>query len=512
MSTKYLKTFFIISFLLLVVLRVPSLFEPKWYGDEGVYAALGHHINGGKVLYLETWDHKPPLVYWIYTLTDYFGENNQFAVRLLNLGFSVLASILLFKLVKQFVKKGKLSPKVPYISAILLNLALATPVFEANIANAENFFIVFTLAGVLFALKRSWWQWLLGGIFFGLSVLTKIPPVFELFGVLFFVLITGISPKKRVVPVLKKFIWIGVGVALPWVFASLYFAYKEALYDFVFASFLFGIFYVKDAGVTWIIPNIIQNTMLMRCGLLGVTLLVSASLWAVGKIKRSIFFGVVWFGCAVFATTLSTRPYPHYVLQAIPPFVFLLSVLLGANTKSETASSNLCNYRVWFTKIGGFLVCSWFLLNVFTNWNPYRSYNPGNYYQLFWKKYVTKSISSRGFNNAFDWRVNNGYDLKYFLQDNYPEAKNVFVYDSFPWLFDIADIYSPVRFVTSYHIFWQDWHRQATIGDLENTPPDLVLVKDDVSVDEWFGEYLENNFVRMDDYAEYRFYVIPTLD
>ena len=47
--------------LVFVILRIPSLIEPYWYGDEGIYQVVGHAINSGEILYKDIWDNKPPL-------------------------------------------------------------------------------------------------------------------------------------------------------------------------------------------------------------------------------------------------------------------------------------------------------------------------------------------------------------------------------------------------------------------------------------------------------------------
>ncbi|MBP6098670.1 MAG: hypothetical protein KA477_01670, partial [Candidatus Levybacteria bacterium] len=46
-----------------VILRLPSLIEPIWYADEGIYEVIAHAMHNGRVLYSEVWDNKPPLLY-----------------------------------------------------------------------------------------------------------------------------------------------------------------------------------------------------------------------------------------------------------------------------------------------------------------------------------------------------------------------------------------------------------------------------------------------------------------
>ena len=38
------------------LLRIPSFWEPYWYGDEGIYLAIGQALQRGAVLYRDIWD------------------------------------------------------------------------------------------------------------------------------------------------------------------------------------------------------------------------------------------------------------------------------------------------------------------------------------------------------------------------------------------------------------------------------------------------------------------------
>ena len=51
-----------------ILLRLPSLIEPEWYGDEGIYRTIGLALSRGEVLYRDIWDNKPPLLYWMCAL------------------------------------------------------------------------------------------------------------------------------------------------------------------------------------------------------------------------------------------------------------------------------------------------------------------------------------------------------------------------------------------------------------------------------------------------------------
>src|SRR3989344_319245 len=91
--------------LLFFILRLPSLIEPNWYGDEGIYQVIGQAINKDRLLYVQTWDNKPPLLYLVYAL--FHGE--QFLVRLFSLITGVLTVIVLFFFGKLLFKNSRAS-------------------------------------------------------------------------------------------------------------------------------------------------------------------------------------------------------------------------------------------------------------------------------------------------------------------------------------------------------------------------------------------------------------------
>ena len=52
--------FWILNFLTFLILRLPSLFEPYWYADEGIYLTIGNALRRGEILYSQIHDNKPP--------------------------------------------------------------------------------------------------------------------------------------------------------------------------------------------------------------------------------------------------------------------------------------------------------------------------------------------------------------------------------------------------------------------------------------------------------------------
>src|SRR3989339_384955 len=154
----------ILILLLAIILRLPSLFEPYWYGDEGIYLTLGLAFKKGLVWYRDIHDNKPPLLYLLASFTG-----TVFWFRLL-LTFWFGAAVAAFYRLTQ-----KLLPETPGAwSLATLLLIVLTTIFEGNIANAEIFIVLPVTLGILLTFKPRPNYWLIGGLF-SLGFLFKVP-------------------------------------------------------------------------------------------------------------------------------------------------------------------------------------------------------------------------------------------------------------------------------------------------------------------------------------------------
>src|SRR3989344_5715481 len=118
------RSYFFLSLSLVVFsfLRLPSVIEPYWYGDEGIYQVIGNALNKGRILYSGIWDNKPPLLYYIYASLG----SDQFLVRLVSLIFGV-ASIVVFYFLAEKLLKTRLAV---YSATGIFAVFFASPVIE----------------------------------------------------------------------------------------------------------------------------------------------------------------------------------------------------------------------------------------------------------------------------------------------------------------------------------------------------------------------------------------------
>src|SRR3989344_1642075 len=87
--------------LLTFLMRFPSLFEPFWYGDEGIFAAVARNLNLGGTLYATSWDNKPPMIYLTYAgIFKFFGVS-MFWLRLVTIIAVLSTSAIIYEIAQK---------------------------------------------------------------------------------------------------------------------------------------------------------------------------------------------------------------------------------------------------------------------------------------------------------------------------------------------------------------------------------------------------------------------------
>lgn len=178
--------FLIVVSCIFFILRLPSFFEPYWYGDEGIYQVLGIAMNQGKLLYRDIFDNKPPLLYYLYSIFN----SDQFSVRVVSFLFGLLAIFCFYFIVRKFLK----SEKNIFLTTGIFAFLFGIPLIEGNIANSENFMIPLVLLSTIFIFKaleekiknKKLIFIMLSGLGLGISFLFKIVAVFDFAAFFFF--------------------------------------------------------------------------------------------------------------------------------------------------------------------------------------------------------------------------------------------------------------------------------------------------------------------------------------
>lgn len=444
---------------IIVLLRIPSLFEPFYYGDELIYLTLGEGIRKGMVLYRDVFDHKTPFLYYLAAIAG-----NVFWFRLILGIWMVATTVLYYRLISPlFPKNGH----VRFFSLLVFVILTTIPLWEGQIANAELFMMLPVIGGLLllFNLIRKnsntrdipTKYLIASGIMFSIATLFKVPAMFE-FGIVFFLALLAYTGDRFHPRKLFRFITIvSISFLIPIILSGIWFWLRGALQDYLYGGLLINVGYIsafRPGDVQE--PFLVRNAPLLMRGLILLIGLVSLYIYR-NKLTKSFIFLSAWLFFSLFAATLSERPYPHYLIQIAPALSGLVGLLLAGRTKEQV-------YTV--------IPISLALLAIvyFNFWY----YHTSPYYRNF-SEYVTGKINKTEYFNRFDGAVERNYKIAGYIQKQTQSDDPIFVWGDSSHIYAISKRVPPLRYLTSFHI--NDFYTQElAIEDLRKNMPKVIVI------------------------------------
>ena len=435
---------------LVLILRIPSFFEPYYYGDEMIYLTLGQGIRHGLLLYRDIFDNKPPLLYLMAAVAG-----SLFCFKAILAFWNIVTITFFYKLAAKLFTKNT---KVQMVSTFLFAVLTTIPLFEGNIVNAELFMIGFSIIAIYILISKglNFKNLYIAGILFGLGTLFKVPAAFDAPIIVIYWLIT--NNFKDWGKVLKNSVILFLGFTTPILISLIFFFLKGALHDYISAAFLQNIGYLSSYR-----PGDVQKSFLIR----NAPLLIRALIVFIGslilylsrkKLSKNFILFCVWTLIGLFAVTLSERPYPHYFIQVVAPISFLLGMVF-AEKSIEQALTVLPLALSFFVPV----------------YYKFYYYNTANYYSRFVDFAVGKTSKSE-YLGLFGSSVNRNYKISDFLvMSSLPDDK-VFMWDP-----DSTSVYSlsrripPIKYVADYHV--TDYSSMAEVAkELDINSPKFIIL------------------------------------
>lgn len=461
--------FLLIIFIVFFLLRLPSLFEPNWYGDEGIYQVLGDGINNGRLLYKDIWDNKPPLLYVTYAIFS----SDQFWIRLISLIFGLLSVVVFFFFSKELFREKK----TVFITTSFYAILFGLPFLEGNIANSENFmlfpillsgFLVFKSVDTRHSGKsrlnrddsripsifRFWtsqndqFKFFIAGLLLSFAFLFKTVTIFDFAAFfLFLFFIESLKSPKLPIDTFPFF----AGFILPIFATSLFFILRGAFPDFLKAAIFQNVGYV-GYGNKFLIPQGLLFIKLFILFLFSLIIFIKRK-----SINTTTIFVLLWFSFSIFNALFSQRPYTHYLLVLLPSFSLFLG-LLFLDKKFQ---------KIYFI----FLVFLLILLS-----KSFTVYGKTNRYYQNFISFITGSKSVYEYRSFFDRNTPKDYDLAQFIKTNTNNNDNIFIWGNNAQVYKLSNKLPPGRFTVLYHITASNEYLNETLYAIKRIKPKYIIV------------------------------------
>lgn len=418
---------------LTMLLRVPSLFEPPWYDDEGIYAAVAHGMVNGRDLYSEILDNRPPGIYFIYGLLLAW---SGFAPWMIKLGAAL--AVLAGQVGIFAIGRRMWGAPAGLLAAALAGLALSLPFLEGNIANSEVFMLAPLAFGMLAVLRG---RYLAAGLCFGAAFLIKQIAGLELLAAALAILFWTPQPRLALARLV-------IGFLVPVAAATVWLAATGVLGEFIAQGFGYYIGYVQRGTRVAATPGFIA----LRAALFATAVALIWRSVGRGRTPEHLARGLpwLWLSAALYGAFFTARPYPHYLLEALPPLALAVAPWLTVYRGREVAGWSGGRLVSAFGLAGATV---WIFVVIYMPWpswaHPERT--PAYYSNfLAWK---LGAQTEGQYNDFFDRRVNRNLRIVSYLKEHAAPGTFVLVWGEEPWIYPLANVLNPARFSVSYFAY-----------------------------------------------------------
>lgn len=327
-----------VVYLLLFSLSTSFIYQNSWLGgDSDIFMLMGQLMKNGMIPYKEFFDHKGPVMFFIEYLGQMIsdGRNGIFLIQVVFFTVSLYGT---YKILNLFYEKKK-SVILTIISLLILNMYF-------GIGNlTEEYCLPFLLWSFYFAIKylrneksenkehKPIYAFLYG-ITFMICALTRVTNAIPLCIVIIVGFVVMIREKQWKL-IIKNAIYFIIGaliILLPFI---IYFIKVDALYEMIYATFLYNIKYALNSDVTLGVKDKINQIVFIMPLISSLILGMYYYIW--NKKDRVIGVTVIVLSVTAIIFQLKNLLYEHYFMIWIPLILLGIGILgsISLNSKSS---------------------------------------------------------------------------------------------------------------------------------------------------------------------------------
>jgi hypothetical protein len=467
------------------LLRYPSLFEPRWYGDEGIFAAVAGNLRHGRMLYSGAWDNKPPLIFFTYAGIQSLFGNGVFALHLV-----ATAWVLATQAVVMVLAAMILGWRRAVVAGVAFALIECTPVIEGNLAMTETFMILPASLAVLLSLvaerrepARRMPYYAAAGLMIGIAASYKQVAIFDGAAIGVAIWLTHAKPMRALVP-------MAAGFAVPQLAFAVLFLATGAFPQYWYAV-------VGSLGLYASLAD--ENPAAKFAGLLPALL---ATAWLVRRRQRgepipAAAFPCLWLGFAIGGTTSSAFPFPHYLQQAAPAAALTIAAAPFSFEREPVGRVTIA--------VGVVLVASVIYGQFAFALQDRDQLHPVAYYRTFLShRYGT--MSDLDYDYYFSGKTVAVDDIVGRIERD-GRGGTMFTWSELPWMYAGGDFQNPTRYYTSFLGDLIPGARAEILRDLGAKPPAYIVTSDESYAPfEELDVFIASRYTLLDARNDWRIY------
>lgn len=312
--------------------------------DHMIFNTIGKFCNEGKRLYVDLFDHKGPIIFWINTLSWKMFDCQQGV-----LFFQIIAMFFTLLFLFQIAQLKIHDERKSLLLTIFTVLCLIPTYTDGNMT--EEYCLPFITLSLYFNLKY-WKEYIenkerehdktyafVYGISFAVCFLTRLTNAVSIcVGILMIGIV--LLKDKKFKNLVENAIFFGLGFLLLFLPVALYFAKHHTFYEFLEGTILFNIKYVMNS-ISYFVKWGSKKMMKVQ----GIIYFSSGIILIAGLIKlrkEKNIIGIFYILLGVFETILwiRTKKYLHYAIICLPNIMLVLMEWEGS-TRSRRKKMGL---------------------------------------------------------------------------------------------------------------------------------------------------------------------------